>query len=219
MSENQKSMMYIPNAFREDDIEKLVAFMRANSFATLVSIQDGVPIASHIPLVVTVQDKVVKLTGHLAKQNPHWKVFGMSESLAIFTGPHAYISPSLYEKRESVPTWNYIAVHAHGVPQIITLTDSPELMDKMIEEMIDTYSSDYKSQWHSLPDDFREGMMNGIIGFEMTVTRLEGKYKLSQNRSQTEQYNVAHTLLQSTEPTVNAIGTAMKQNLQNDEQS
>lgn len=199
-------------------MEKLVAFMRANSFATLVSIQDGVPVASHIPLVVTVQDNVVKLTGHLAKQNPQWKVFGVSESLAIFTGPHAYISPSLYEKRESVPTWNYIAVHAHGVPQIISHRDSPELMDKMIDEMIDTYSSEYKSQWYGLSDDFREGMMNGIIGFEMTITRLEGKYKLSQNRSYTDQYNVAHTLLQSTEPTVNAVGTAMKQNLENNEQ-
>jgi transcriptional regulator len=209
--------MYIPNAFREDDIEKLVTFMRANSFATLVSILNDVPIASHIPLVVTVQNNVVKLSGHLAKANPQWQVFGVGETLAVFTGPHAYISPSLYEKQESVPTWNYIAVHAYGVPQVITLSDSPELMDKMIEEMIDTYGSEYKSQWHSLSDNFREGMMNGIIGFEMTVTRLEGKYKLSQNRSHFDQNNVAHSLLQSTESTVHAIGAAMKQNLETGE--
>lgn len=209
--------MYIPTAFREDDLEKLIAFMRSNSFATLVSIIDSVPVASHIPLVVTVQDNVVKLTGHLAKPNPQWKVFGESESLAIFTGPHAYISPSLYEKRESVPTWNYIAVHAYGVPQLVTLNDSPELMDKMIVEMIDTYG-DYKSQWHSLSDDFRQRMMNGIVGFEMTATRLEGKYKLSQNRSHADQYNVAHTLLQSTEATTRAIGVAMTENLKNGEQ-
>ncbi|MEH1977075.1 MAG: FMN-binding negative transcriptional regulator [Nostoc sp.] len=210
--------MYIPNAFREDDIEKLVAFMRANSFATLVSILNDVPVASHIPLVVTVQNNVVKLSGHLAKPNPQWQVFGGGEALAVFTGPHAYISPSLYEKQESVPTWNYIAVHAYGIPQVITLGDSPELMDKMIEQMIDTYSSEYKSQWHSLSDNFREGMMNGIIGFEMTITRLEGKYKLSQNRSHFDQSNVAHTLLQSTEPTVHAIGAAMKENLETSEQ-
>ncbi|MEH2247126.1 FMN-binding negative transcriptional regulator [Nostoc sp.] len=209
--------MYIPNAFREDDIEKLVAFMRANSFATLVSILNDVPVASHIPLVVTVQNNVIKLSGHLAKPNPQWQVFGVGEALAVFTGPHAYISPSLYEKEESVPTWNYIAVHAYGVPQVITLGDSPELMDKMIEEMIDTYGSEYKSQWHSLSDNFREGMMNGIIGFEMTVTRLEGKYKLSQNRSHSDQNNVAHALLQSTESTVHAIGAAMKQNLETGE--
>ena len=208
------SSMYIPKAFRENDIEKLIAFMRTNSFATLVSIQDNIPVASHIPLVVTVQDNVVKLKGHLAKLNPQWKVFGVNESLAVFTGPHAYISPSLYEKRESVPTWNYIAVHAYGTPQVITLGDSPELMDKMIDEMIGTYGSDYKSHWHSLPNDFREGMMNGIIGFEMMVTRLEGKYKLSQNRSHTDQHNVANALLQTTDPATHAIGAAMKQNLE-----
>lgn len=210
--------MYIPNAFQEDDLEKLVTFMRANSFATLISILNGVPLASHIPLVVTVQDNIVKLTGHLAKLNPQWQAFGTSESLAIFTGPHAYISPSLYEKQESVPTWNYIAVHAYGLPQIITLGDSRELMDKMIDEMIDTYESGYKSQWHGLSNGFREGMMNGIVGFEMTVTRLEGKYKLSQNRNHSEPCNVAHSLLQSPDPAAYAVGAAMKQNLERSEQ-
>ena len=211
--------MYIPNVYREDDVEKLVAFMRANSFATLVSTLDGVLSASHIPLVVTLQDKMVKLTGHLAKPNPQWKAFRTSDSLAIFTGPHAYISPSLYEKHESVPTWNYIAVHAYGIPQVITQGDSRELMDKMINEMIDRYGSDYKSQWHSLSEGFREGMMNGIIGFEMVVTRLEGKYKLSQNRSQIDQHNVAHELLQSTDQAAYGVGIAMKQNLETSEQS
>ncbi|MEW6491856.1 MAG: FMN-binding negative transcriptional regulator [Cyanobacteriota bacterium] len=210
--------MYIPNAFREDDLEKLLAFIRANSFATLVSIVDSTPFASHIPLVVTMQDNTVKLTGHLAKQNPQWKAFGTSESLAIFTGPHAYISPSLYEKHESVPTWNYIAVHAYGKPQFITLNNSQELMDRMIDEMIDTYETSYKSQWHDLSDNFREGMMNGIIGFEMTVTRLEGTYKLSQNRSHTDQFSVAHALLQSTDSAIQAVGAAMQQNLETSEQ-
>lgn len=210
--------MYIPNAFQEDDLEKIVTFMRANSFATLISILNGVPLASHIPLVVTVQDNIVRLTGHLAKPNPQWEAFGTSESLAIFTGPHAYISPSLYEKCESVPTWNYIAVHAYGLPQVITLGDSRELMDKMIDEMIDTYESSYKSQWSGLSNGFREGMMNGIVGFEMAVTRLEGKYKLSQNRSHSDQCNVAHTLLQSADPAAYAVGAAMKQNLESSEQ-
>ncbi len=210
--------MYIPDAFREEDIDKLVAFMRANSFATLVSVQNNFPIASHIPLVVTIQDDVVKLTGHLAKHNLQWQFFKASESLAVFTGPHAYISPSLYQKRESVPTWNYIAVHAYGVPQVITLDDSQELMDKMIDEMINTYGSEYQSQWHSLSEDFRQGMMNGIVGFEMIVTRLEGKYKLSQNRSQADQYNVAHTLLQSEVLDAYGVGIAMQQNLKIDVQ-
>lgn len=210
--------MYIPPAFREEDTEKLVAFMRANSFATLISIKDGIPVASHIPLVVTLQDNIVKLTSHLAKLNTQWQYFGKNESLAVFTGPHAYISPTAYEKAENVPTWNYIAVHAYGIPRIITRDDSPELMDQMIDQMIDTYGSDYKSQWHSLGDRYRESMMQGIVGFEMTVTRLQGKYKLSQNRSYSDQANVAHTLLKSDDPNVQTIGMTMQQNLAPEEQ-
>ncbi len=191
--------------------------MRANSFATLVSIVGGVPCASHIPLVVTVEEGIVKLIGHLAKQNSQWQAFETVDSLAIFTGAHAYISPSLYEKRESVPTWNYIAVHAYGVPKIITFTNAPKAMDKMINEMVDTYEASYKSHWHSLSNEFREGMMSGIVGFEMAVTRLEGKYKLSQNRSQADQKNVSDALLQSTDANVRSVGAEMKQNLQSDE--
>jgi transcriptional regulator len=187
--------------------------VRDNSFATLVSIVDGIPFASHIPLVITIQDDVIKLTGHLAKQNPQSSGFGTVESLAIFTGAHAYVSPALYEKHESVPTWNYIAVHAYGIPQIITLDDSRESMDRMIHEMIDTYEADYQSHWHGLSDQFREGMMNGIVGFEMLVTRLEGKYKLSQNRSQVEQQNVSQALLNSSDPAARAMGYEMEQNL------
>lgn len=206
--------MYIPTAFREENIEKLVAFMRANSFATLISVRDHVPVASHVPLVVTLQDNVVTLTGHLAKLNPQWQSFGEHESLAVFTGPHAYVSPSAYEKHENVPTWNYIAVHAYGVPQTITLNSSRKSMDTMIDAMIDTYGPDYKSQWHSLSDGYRDGMMHGIVGFEIIVTRLDGKYKLSQNRSSADQANVAHALLQSSEPDAQAIGTAIQQNLE-----
>ncbi len=209
--------MYRPAAFQEDNVDKLIAFMRANSFATLVSIVDGVPFASHIPLVVTLQEGVVKLTGHLAKQNPQWQVFETAESLAIFTGAHAYISPALYEKHESVPTWNYIAVHAYGVPKIITLNDSPESMHRMIHEMIDHYEADYQSHWHGLSSQFREGMMNGIVGFELTVTSLEGKYKLSQNRSSTDQQNVSQALLQSSDVAARAVGHEMAQNLETDE--
>ncbi|MBD1997556.1 FMN-binding negative transcriptional regulator [Leptolyngbya sp. FACHB-541] len=209
--------MYRPTAFQEDNVDKLVAFMRANSFATLVSIVEGVPYASHVPLVVKVQGDVIQLIGHLAKPNPQWQAFETVESLAIFTGAHAYISPALYEKHENVPTWNYIAVHAYGIPKVITLNHSPESMDQMIDEMIDTYEADYKSHWHGLSDGYRQGMMNGIIGFEMTVTRLEGKYKLSQNRSQTDQETVSAALLQSSDPVISAVGEEIRQNLSMDD--
>lgn len=206
--------MHRPTAFQEDNIDKLVAFMQAHSFATLVSTVEGVPFASHIPLVVNESDGVVTLVGHLAKGNLHWQAFNIDESLAIFSGVHAYISPTLYEKDESVPTWNYIAVHAYGTPNIITFKDAPELMDQMIDEMVDTYEASYKSQWHSLSEAFRTGMMKGIVGFEMVVTRLEGKYKLSQNRSLIEQHNVSDALLQSSDPNAQAVGQEIQQNLE-----
>ena len=202
--------MYRPAAFREEDTDKLIAFMKANSFATLVSTVEGIPYASHIPLVVTKQGNVVKLTGHLAKQNPQWQAFAAAESLAVFTGAHAYISPTLYEKRENVPTWNYIAVHAYGIPEIITLGDSPQRMDTMISKMVDTYEATYQSQWHSLSDSYRIGMMSGIVGFEMTVTRLEGQFKLSQNRSQTDRQTVSEELRQSSDSSARAVGEEMK---------
>lgn len=206
--------MYRPTVFQEDNVDKLISFIRANSFATLVSIADGIPCASHIPLVVTIEEEVVKLTGHLAKQNPQWQSFSLTESLAIFTGAHAYISPTLYEKHESVPTWNYIAVHAYGIAKVITLADAPEAMKEMINKMVDTYEATYQKQWDGLSEKYREGMMNGIIGFEMTVSRLEGKYKLSQNKSQTDRQNVAESLLKSTDSLGRSIGTEIKQNLE-----
>lgn len=206
--------MYRPTVFQEDNIDKLISFIRANSFATLVSISDGIPCASHIPLVVTIEEDVVKLTGHLAKQNPQWQSFSVAESLAIFTGAHAYISPTLYEKHESVPTWNYIAVHAYGTPTVITLADSPKAMNEMIDKMVDTYESTYQKQWDGLSEKYREGMMNGIVGFEMTVSRLEGKYKLSQNKSQADQQNISKSLLKSTDLIDQSIGAEMKKNLE-----
>ncbi len=206
--------MYRPKSFQEDNTSKLVSFMQANSFATLVSILDGVPFASHIPLVVVIKNDVVKLIGHLAKQNPQWQAFASAESLAIFTGAHAYISPSSYENHQNVPTWNYIAVHAYGFPKTITFHEAPESMDQMINEMVDTYEVEYKSHWQSLSQGYREGMMQGIVGFEMIVDRLEGKYKLSQNRSEVDQQNVSNKLLQSSDPVIHAIGAEMQQNLE-----
>lgn len=206
--------MYRPTVFQENDVEKLVSFMRTNSFATVVSVINNVPCATHIPVVVTVDSNTITLSGHLAKENLQWQAFGDAESLIIFTGAHAYISPSLYEKNESVPTWNYIAVHAYGKPEIITRADAPASMDKMIEGMVDTYEASYKSHWQGLSEKYREGMMNGIIGFEMTVTRLEGKYKLSQNKSQVDQKNVSDALLKSPDLIVRNVGIEMQQNLE-----
>jgi transcriptional regulator len=201
--------MYIPKHFEENNQEKLLEFMRSNSFVTLVSILNGVPFASHIPLVIETNGDSIKLVGHLAKGNEQWKAFGEGQTLAIFTGPHAYVSPTLYEKRESVPTWNYIAVHAYGVPKVIEFAERATL-ERMMDDIIDTYDASYKEQWHSLSDTYRTSMMKGIVAFEMNVTQLEGKYKLSQNRSEVDQHSVAEALSKNSDPVIANTGKAMK---------
>ena len=205
--------MYLPSHFAEDDQAKMVAFMAAHSFATLVSVIEGAPFATHLPLIVESRGDELVLTGHLAKPNAQWQGFDQGESLAIFGGPHAYISPSLYEKTESVPTWNYIAVHAYGTPIIYRYADAPERVQGMLESMMLTFDAGYMAQWESLSDKYRVGMMMGIVAFEMLVTRLEGKYKLSQNRSVVDQATVAEHLQQSPDTAAAAIGQAMQSRL------
>ncbi|MEO7360335.1 MAG: FMN-binding negative transcriptional regulator, partial [Gemmatimonadaceae bacterium] len=139
--------MYIPTHFREDDRGNLLAFMRAHSFATVVSIVNGIPFATHIPVSVEMRDDIVFLTGHVSKANEHVRAFAPEStalSLIIFSGPHAYVSPSAYEARESVPTWNYIAVHAVGVLHTVRFAESPRLMEVMLDTMIAQYDPAYQ---------------------------------------------------------------------------
>jgi transcriptional regulator len=211
--------MYIPNAFRVDDRGELLAFMRAHSFATLVSVIDGEPFATHLPLAIEERGDAVVVTGHVAKANPQARAFvpggddggagSVVPTLAIFSGPHAYVSPTVYEKLESVPTWNYIAVHAAGVPRAVEAGESPAIIEAMLDSMISQYDAAYREQWRSLPEPFRQGMMRGIIGFEMVITRLEGKYKLSQNRSHADQRAVAEWLAAQDDSAARAVAQAM----------
>ncbi|HEU4323326.1 MAG TPA: FMN-binding negative transcriptional regulator [Roseiflexaceae bacterium] len=205
--------MYIPKAYREERPEELLGFMRAHSFITLISVLDGVPFASHIPVAVAEEGDVVVLRGHLAKANPQARAFGAGEALAIFSGPHAYISPSLYEKRESVPTWNYIAVHAYGPLRAIHAADDKASVEAALRELIAANEGAYQDHWDSLLPAYRDGMMQGIVGFEMAVVRLEGKYKLSQNRSAVDRHAVAAALSQSSDPAAQATGVAMRRTL------
>jgi transcriptional regulator len=206
-------VMYIPEAFRGADRSALVEFMRAESFATLVSVKDeGSLWASHLPLLVSERGESLVLLGHVARANEHWKAFGDTESLAIFTGPHAYVSPSLYESAESVPTWNYIAVHAYGVPRVLA-ADAGGGTERLLEAMMEAYEPAYRRQWDGLPAEFKARMLRGIVGFEMPVVRLEGKRKLSQNRSRADQARVARALLGSPDPSAQAVGRLMQADL------
>ncbi len=190
--------MYIPKAFREDDISRLHTFMEAYSFATLVTQHEGMPFATHLPFLLDAERGPNGiLLAHMARANPQWHDFASAqEVLVIFQGPHTYISPSWYEVELSVPTWNYAVVHAYGLPHLIE--DGEELY-KLLKTLIQTHEANFEKQWpFQLPDDYLQKMMRGIVGFEIEITRLEGKFKLSQNRTENERENVIAALQEST---------------------
>lgn len=198
--------MYTPAHFQIDDLGTLHAFMQRHSFATLVSHEGGVPQATHLPFLLNPTQN--KLISHMARANPQWRHFTTSEVLVIFTGPHAYISPAWYSTQPAVPTWNYTAVHAYGIPRIITQHDR---FAQMLHELVEFYESGRPNRWNGeLPPEFRDGLMKGIVGIEIQITRLEGKFKLSQNRPQ-DAPGVIAVLENSTDQTDRETARMMKE--------
>lgn len=201
--------MYIPEYHRVEDRAVTLAFIKANPFAILISNTADGPFATHLPILAQDVDGQMHLRGHMAKANPHWKHINENEeSLVIFHGPHAYISPSLYETRESVPTWNYAAVHAYG--RGTAVTDETHLL-ALLQELIADFDSQYGEQWPLLSEQYRARMVQHIVGFEITATRVETKFKLSQNRSRTDQESVIQSLTTSSDSTTAAVAALMKQ--------
>ncbi len=203
--------MYIPKAFREDDVATLHALMRRYSFATLVSDREGEPFATHLPLLVRPEPRPYgTLVGHVAHANPHWRGFADGRSvLAIFQGPHGYITPSWYaQKPDNVPTWNYAAVHAYGTPRLI---DDDDELYSLLHELIQTHEAGYARPWSPPePDDAVRSMMGAIVGFYIEITRLEGKLKLNQNRSEADQQRVVAGLEGLGDPESAALAQLMR---------
>jgi transcriptional regulator len=198
--------MYIPSFNKFEDQQKVVAFMQRYSFASIVSVKDNIPVATHLPFSVKVENDQIILRAHFAKANLQAKDSVGQQVLVIFTEPHAYISPKNYEKAENVPTWNYLAVHAYGK---CTLIEGEENKATLLEETIKNYELDYLKQWDSLSEDYKRKMMNGITAFEIVVDDLQAKAKLSQNRSETEQQNIIADLGKSTDTTEREIAAYM----------
>ena len=178
--------MYAAKSFREDRLSALHDFIVEHSFATVVSQGPQGMQASHVPLILDrTQGPKGMLRGHFARANSHWQSLADGEVLSIFHGPHAYISPSWYaSKREHgrvVPTWDYLAVHAYGAARV--LDDEKELRT-LIEDLTDQHEANRPAPWKvtDAPDDYIEGAMRAIVGFELTLTRIEGIWKMSQNR-------------------------------------
>ncbi|HEY6284414.1 MAG TPA: FMN-binding negative transcriptional regulator [Ktedonobacteraceae bacterium] len=189
--------MYIPKAFREDDITTLHKLMREYSFATLITQHEGVPFATHLPFLLDAQHGPSgTLLAHMARANPQWHDFvDEQEVLVIFQGPHAYISPSWYEVELSVPTWNYAVVHAYGIPRLFE--DGEELY-QLLKTLIETHEAQFEKPWpFKLQEDYLQKMMRGIVGFNIEITRLEGKFKMSQNRTDAEREIVIAALQES----------------------
>jgi transcriptional regulator len=183
--------MYIPSFNKFPDQQETIAFMQRYSFATIVTVKDGVPTATHLPFLVKQKGDKIILSAHFAKANPQSIDIINNNTLVIFIEPHAYISTKNYEKEQNVPTWNYLAVHAYGKCAVL---ESEEEKAALLKEMIQYYETDYLKQWDALPYDYKQKMMKGIVAFEMIVDDLQAKAKLSQNRSPKEQENIIHEL-------------------------
>src|SRR5215470_5910371 len=184
--------MYIPKAFREDDIDTLHAFMREYSFATLVTQHHGEIVVSHLPFLFDAQrGSYGTLMAHMARANSQWRTFAETqEALVIFQGPHTYISPSWYEDdlAASVPTWNYAVVHAYGTPRLI---EDEVTLYSLLQALVEKHESQFEKPWTFKPLDVHmQNRLRAIVGFEMPITRLEGKFKMSQNRSANDQGRV-----------------------------
>ena len=184
--------MYIPEHFRIEDRATAITFMRANPFAILVSTTNDGPFATHIPVVIRENGDHVIIRGHVAKANPHWRYLEQQpHCLMIFHGPHSYISPANYATRENVPTWNYGAVHVYGNARTYS---APGDLLNMLHDLIPTFEAAYEQQWESLSEAYRSRMLSHIVGFEIAVTKIEAKFKLSQNRTADEQQKVINSL-------------------------
>src|SRR3979411_1394661 len=200
--------MYIPEFNRIRDNGVALGFMKANPFAILVSTADTGPFATHVPILVREAGEQIFLRGHVAKANPHWQwMKADQECLAIFHGAHAYISPSLYENSESVPTWNYAAVHVYGKARLVV---EPEPLLDILHDSIQTFDASYQEQWSGLREEYRTRMLSHIVGFEIVAERVEGKFKLSQNPTKTEQARVRDTLSASRDSAVAGVGKLMR---------
>lgn len=201
--------MYTPKYFQLSDHQEAIGFMQKYSFATIVTHLNGVPEATHLPFLVERRGEQLILISHFAKANPQVGVVFNETSLVIFTEPHAYISPSNYEKEQNVPTWNYVAIHAYGKA---TLIDDKAQVAQLLEKMIGFYEAAYREQWDNLSDDYKHKMMNGITAFEIVVTDLQAKKKLSQNRTEIERENIISSLSSSTDKNEQEIAAYMKMN-------
>ncbi len=187
--------MYQPDHFRVDDLAEMHALMRARPLATLVSAGELGLYATHLPTMLKSEGPFGAIECHLARGNPHWKDLAAGgEALMMFHGPDAYITPSWYpskaEHGKTVPTWNYAAVHAYGRPAVM---EDATWLRRHVGELTDQQERGEAQPWAvtDAPERYVEVMLRGIVGFRFEITRLEGKWKMSQNREMRDRAGTA----------------------------
>lgn len=186
-------MLYQPPHFSVGERDIALELMRRHPLATLVSgTEGGEPVVSHAPLLARVDGERLVLHGHLAKPNPQWKPWREGDRiLAIFHGPDAYVSPFCYAAKEAVPTWNYAVVHAVGA---VALGHGSDAKERVLKALIDAHDVPYRARWDELDVEWREKMKGGIVAFELAVTRLDVKFKVSQNRNEADRAGVLRAM-------------------------
>ncbi len=199
--------MYVPSINTMTDEAEQIAFMTRYNFATIVTICKDIPIATHLPFLVKVQDGKVILEAHFAKNNNQWERVVERENLVIFSQPHAYVSPKHYEKELNVPTWNYLSVHAYGAARI--LTDANEIAEHL-DDLVLYHDEDYKIKWDKFPPEYKSNLTKGIVAFEINANKLEGKKKLSQNKSKQERDSIIGELQNSNDKNERDLATYMQ---------
>lgn len=190
--------MYVPPKFKADDLPAQLALMRAHPFATVITAgEGGSPEINHFPLLVDEREGTVALLGHLARANPQWKAMETGDVTAIFHGPHTYVTPTWYRDPDNVPTWNYAVVHATGRARLI---HDFEGIESILSRTVAEFERHEPRPWsYALDEPFRRGLVRAIVGFEIEVTRLEGKFKLSQNRAPRDRAGVMEGLARRTD--------------------
>ena len=184
--------MYVPKYNQLEDQAALLAYMRAYSFAALATSGPGGLTATHLPFVIEEDGGRITLLAHMAKANPQWRDFAAGvEALVIFMQPHAYVSPRLYDSRQNVPTWNYVAVHAYGRPVLI---EERAAKIALQQKLIRQHDAAYLTQMAELPASYLDARLAAIVSFSIAVTRIDARYKLSQDKNPAERERIAREL-------------------------
>lgn len=208
--------MFVPPAFSESNLSKLHQFIVQNSFGVIVSQVDSLPFATHIPILLReAEGQYGTLVGHFARANPQWQQIAGQTAMVIFAGPHVYVSPTWYEAKHVVPTWNYTAVHAYGRVEVIEGGES--LLD-ILKDSVQVYEQGMPQPWMlEETGTFVERMMEQIVGFRMKIEKMEGKFKLSQNHPIERRHKVIRALEHQGDENSLAVAKLMRHTLPSEE--